>query len=148
MQGDPSEGQGAHVPRPDGPPGMPDPAQPNPPYYNPPYYPPYSTPYPGYAVPPTYAAPPGPMPRRGVPWYAWVIGGCLVLLLLVGGSCIVLGATMGNLFKTLANEQTVTENSSQSFTVSASPQCRSSSTKSTGHSAHSARRKSSAASVS
>jgi Putative adhesin len=126
MQGDPREGPDAYVPRPDGPPEVPSPeqqaTQPTPPTYPPyPPYPPYSSQQPYYPAPPIYAPPPGPMPRKGVPWYLWLIGGCLALVLLVTGACVVLGVAMDNLFITLANEKTATDNGSQSFTVTGTP---------------------------
>lgn len=80
-------------------------------------YPP--NPYTGYMAPP-------PMPRKsGVPWWGWLLGGCLGVLVIGGVLCVVLGATLGarlgSAISRVANQQYVTATSTQSFTVSGAP---------------------------
>jgi hypothetical protein len=103
----------------------PFPAEPGSQPYPGPSGPPYPT-YPGYpdGYPPyqPYGAPPPAPPRTGgVPWWVWLIGGCLGLAIIVGIACVALGLTAGRLFNTLANETPVASTSTQTFTVTSTP---------------------------
>jgi hypothetical protein len=111
------------TPPPDGPP----PNQPGPqPYPEPtplpyPSYP--GAPYPGYpGYPPQqpYGVPPAPR-QGGVPWYVWLIGGCLVVVLLVGVACVALGLAAGRFFSVVAHQTPASTTSSQTFTVTGAP---------------------------
>jgi hypothetical protein len=105
-------------PRPD----VPPPYRPDvpPPYTTYPTYPPYQPyqqPYAPYGAPP----PPAPPRQGGVPWYVWLIGGCLGLTILVGIACVVLGVTFGRLVNTLARETPVSTTTTQPFSVTGAP---------------------------
>lgn len=77
--------------------------------------------YPGYPPYQPYGAPP-PVPQRGgFPWWGWLIGGCLGLVIIVGIACVVLGVVFGRLVSTFANETPVASTTTQTFTVTGAP---------------------------
>ncbi len=101
----------------------PYPAEPGPrPYPSPgaqPYPP--SPGYPGYPPYQPYGAPP-PVPQRGgFPWWGWLIGGCLGLVIIVGIACVALGLAAGRFVSTIAHETPVASTTTQTFTVTGTP---------------------------
>jgi hypothetical protein len=100
-----------------------------PPAYAPPPYTSYM-PRPGEGYGPPYqpymAPPPPPMPARsGIPWWGWLLGGCLGVLIIGGIACGVIGATLGarlgGAISSIANEQYATDTSTQAFPVTGAP---------------------------
>ena len=76
--------------------------------------------------PPYQYGPQPPMPRSsGIPWWGWLLGGCLLIVVVGGVFCGILGATLGarlgTLISRVANEQFVSDTSSQTFTVTGAP---------------------------
>lgn len=84
-------------------------------------YPPRPAPSGTYAHPPyrPYAPPMAPASprRRGVPWYGWLIGGCLALLLLTGVGCALVGGVVGGAVWKLAHEPERSATVSRTFAV-------------------------------
>lgn len=111
-------------------PGAPHPAEGAPTFSPDPTYPPYPpyqpttpySPYPPYApYPPYYMPPPAPPKRGGVPWYVWLIGGCLGAVILTGVACVLLGVAASHVVRTLSNVTSNSAQSSQTFAVTGTP---------------------------
>lgn len=99
------EGMSRPQPGPAGTPGMP-------PYMA---YPPYT----GYP-------PPGvPTRRQGVPWYVWLIGGCLALVVVVGILCAIVGGLFASFASRVANdiahETPVASTATSTYTITGAP---------------------------
>jgi hypothetical protein len=62
--------------------------------------------------------------RRGTPWFAWMLGGCLSMLVLLVLFCAALVGTLGGLAFRFANTQGASETKSQSWSVSGAPALR------------------------
>jgi hypothetical protein len=127
----PAPGHG-YVP-PHAPSHMPHPGEGYPPGTPPVYAPPPYTSYmpqpgEGYGPPnqPYMTPPPPPMPARsGIPWWGWLLGGCLGVLIIGVIACGIIGATLGarlgGVISSIANEQYVTDTSTQTFPVTGTP---------------------------
>jgi hypothetical protein len=66
------------------------------------------------------------MPKSsGIPWWGWLLGGCLLIVVVGVVACGIIGATLGaklgTLISRVANEQYVSQSSDQTFTVSGAP---------------------------
>lgn len=83
--------------------------------------PPSPGPYPGY--PPYQFAPPMQTAekRGGVPWYVWLIGGCLGLVIIVIVGCVVLVGVFAGLGLKALNLQSATDTSTQTLQVKGVP---------------------------
>ncbi len=107
-------------PRQAAPPSNAPPRLAGPPYYGPPrpVGPPYGPPY----GPATFYGPPVPPPQRQrVPWYVWLIGAILAVILVIG---LIIAAAIGifvGVLTNVFNGPQVTSSSSRTFTVSGMP---------------------------
>lgn len=59
--------------------------------------------------------------RRGTPWYAWILGGCLAIVVVLVLLCAILAGAIGGLIFHFAHRQDATITSTQTFAVSALP---------------------------
>lgn len=90
------------------PPGLP-PGPAFPPYVHQASYPPY------------YLPPSAPPKRGGVPWWVWLIGACVAAMLITGTACVLLAVAIGGWMHTFANLSSDSATTSQSFTVTGTP---------------------------
>ncbi len=59
--------------------------------------------------------------RRGTPWFAWMLGGCLGMLALLVLFCAVVAGLLGGLAFRFANAQDASDTQTQSFSVVGAP---------------------------
>jgi hypothetical protein len=62
--------------------------------------------------------------RRGTPWFAWMLGGCLSLAVVLMLFCAALVGTLGGLAFRFASTQVASETQSQSWNVAGAPALR------------------------
>ncbi len=62
--------------------------------------------------------------RHGTPWFAWMLGGCLGLVVVVVLFCAVLIGTLGGLAFRFASTQSASETKSMNWSVSGAPAIR------------------------
>lgn len=60
-------------------------------------------------------------PRRGVPWFAYLLGGCLTVIVLLVLLCAGVAGVIGGLAWRLANQHGATDTTDQTLTVSGVP---------------------------
>ncbi|MEO7002483.1 MAG: DUF4097 family beta strand repeat-containing protein [Ktedonobacterales bacterium] len=77
------------------------------------------SPYP--PVPTRYAEVAASTRRRGAPWFVWLLGGCLAVAVIAVLVAALAAGLIGGLAYHIANQPTVTQQSSQIFTVSGAP---------------------------
>lgn len=71
--------------------------------------------------PPVYSGPPAKAARRGIPWFVWLIGGCLGALALVVLAVAVLAGLLVSTVVNMTHQEAQTATQTQTFTVSGAP---------------------------
>ena len=59
--------------------------------------------------------------RRGAPWFVWLMGGCLAVVVIAVLVVALIGGLIGGIIYHVANQPTATQQTSQSFSVSGTP---------------------------